>query len=456
MPSSHSDTIAAVATPPGTGAIAVLRVSGPSAIDIACRLSGAGADAFAPRRTLLRPVLDGRGGQVDEAIYCFYAAPRTFTGEDLLEISCHGGLAAVRAVFRAVLDAGARPADPGEFTRRAFVNGKMDLAQAEALNQFIRARTETQMIAAKHTMDGALSRRVRESWEELTRIAAAVEASIDFPEDVDEPDREQVAADLGRAAGQIESALKLAVRGRLLSEGVRVAIVGRPNVGKSSLLNLLANRARAIVSEIPGTTRDFLEETIEMGGLPVVAIDTAGLRDTQDPVEREGTRRAMDTLRQADVVVLVMDARECVSDADCEALESARGRVVAVWNKMDLLDGAAPAGDSAAELEGTPRVRISAMTGDGLGDLEQAVLQRLGAGAGFFEEALAASERQVMALRQALEAAGAAAETALEPLALDLSAVHMQAARARLAEITGDSVTESLLDTIFSSFCIGK
>lgn len=456
MPSSYSDTIAAVATPPGTGAIAVLRVSGPSAIDIACRLSGTGADAFVPRRTLLRPVLDSRGTRVDQALYCFHAAPRSFTGEDLLELSCHGGLAAVRAVFRAVLDAGARPAEPGEFTRRAFVNGKMDLAQAEALNQFIRARTETQMIAAKQTMDGALSRRVRESWESLTRIAAAIEASIDFPEDVDEPDREQVAQDLRSTAGQIESALELAGRGRLLSEGVRVAIVGCPNVGKSSLLNLLANRARAIVSEIPGTTRDFLEETIEIGGLPVVAIDTAGLRDTQDPVEREGTRRAQEALRQADAALLVMDAREEVSQADTEVIETARGRVVAVWNKMDLLRGAKPPGDRSADLDGIPRVRISALTGDGLGDLEQAVLGRLGAGAGFFEEALAASERQVTALGQALEATREAAESALEPLALDLSAVHLQAARARLAEITGGNVTESLLDTIFSSFCIGK
>lgn len=451
MTGVFTDSIAAVATAPGVGAIAVVRISGPQALQIAARLSGRPAGRFTPRRATLAPVLSAAGERVDEALYTYFAAPASYTGEDVVEISCHGGIATVREVLQAALSAGARSAGPGEFTRRAFLNGKLDLAQAEAVNQLIRARTRTQLIAARHTLSGALSRRLEEIWEHLTAISAAIEASIDFPEDVDEPDRTELAAALDRLYQSVEQVLELARRGRLLSQGVRLAIVGRPNVGKSSLLNLLAGRPRAIVSDIPGTTRDFLEETVEIGGLPVLAIDTAGIRETGDPVEQEGTRRALEALEHADIGLVVLDATQGVAQGDLEVLQAAGERAVAVWNKMDLVAVVPDAGELTAHA-----VSISALTGQGLEDLQQAILSRLRAGAGYFEEALSASAHQVSLLEQAGQALAGAVASVQSPHALDLAAVQIQTARSRIGALLGKDVTESLLDAIFGAFCIGK
>jgi tRNA modification GTPase len=446
-----TDTIAAVATAPGVGAIAVVRISGPQALEIASRLSGRPQDRFIPRRATLAPVFSSDGGVADEALYTYFAAPASYTGEDVIEISCHGGIATVREVLRAVLGAGARAAGPGEFTRRAFLNGRMDLAQAEAVNQLIRARTRTQLAAARQMLAGALSRRLEDAWDRLTAIAAAIEASIDFPEDVDEPDRAELAAALDSLVRSLGESLELARRGRLLSQGIRLAIVGRPNVGKSSLLNLLAGRPRAIVSDIPGTTRDFLEETVEIGGLPVVAIDTAGIRETEDPLEREGTRRALEALDQADVGLVVLDATQGVGPGDLEVLRAAGERAVAVWNKMDLVPVVPDAGGAPGDA-----VAISALTGEGLEDLQRAILCRLGAGAGYFEEALSASAHQVQLLEEACEALRGAVSSVRSARAIDLAAVEIQRARSRVAGLLGKDVTESLLDAIFGAFCIGK
>ncbi len=414
-------------------------------------MSGRPPERFVPRRATLAPVLSPAGETVDEGLYTFFAAPASYTGEDVVEVSCHGGIATVREVLQSALSAGARAAGPGEFTRRAFLNGRMDLAQAEAVNQLIRARTRTQLLAARHTLSGALSRRLEEAWDGLTAVAAAIEASIDFPEDVDEPDRSEVAQTLERLQASLKTALELARRGRLLSQGVRLAIVGRPNVGKSSLLNLLAGRPRAIVSDIPGTTRDFLEEMVEIAGLPVIAVDTAGIRETGDPVEREGTLRALEALEQADVGLVVLDATRGIEPGDAEVLRAAGERAVPVWNKMDLVAVVPDAG----RLFERP-VAVSALTGDGLEDLQKAILERLGAGAGYFEEALSASAHQVSLLEQALEALAGAEQSVRSVYALDLAAVQIQTARSRIGDLLGKDVTESLLDAIFGAFCIGK
>ncbi len=449
---SDIDTIAAVATPSGVGAIAVIRISGPRAWAIASVVSRISGEHIIPRRATLRGVFNKHGEEIDRALITCFSSPHSFTGEDSAEISCHGGYAASRAVFQAVTDAGARSAEPGEFTKRAFLNGKMDLAQAEAINQLIRARTDVQMIAAKQTLDGALSRRIREASEHLTGIAAGLEASIDFPDDVDEPDRHKLECSLEAVAAVLSITLELAQRGQILSSGVRLAIVGRPNVGKSSLLNLLAGRARAIVSELPGTTRDFLEETVDIGGVPVLAIDTAGLRDTLDPIEKEGTKRALDVLTQADVGLIVVDASVGITPDDQEVISDAGDKAIVVLNKIDLLGRA----DLDEVSKQHPSVKLSALTGEGLADLKSIILQSLGAGAGYFEEALAANQRQVTALQQALECVEGAARSVRSSFALDLAAVQIQSARARLAEITGENALESLLDSIFASFCIGK
>ncbi len=450
---SASDTIAALATAPGMGAVAIVRISGPLCLQIAESVGRLTPETLKPRSARLAGVRSRDGDEVDRALYTFYPQPASFTGEDCLEISCHGGYAAVQAVLAAVMSAGARPAEPGEFTRRAFVNGKMDLAQAEAVNQLIRARTQTQRAAAKHTLDGALSHRVRGCSEVITRIAATLEASIDFPEDVDEPDRAVLAAELSAAIESLERTVELASRGRMLSAGIRMAIVGRPNVGKSSLLNLLATRPRAIVSDIPGTTRDFLEETVEIGGLCVLAIDTAGIRDTADIVEQEGVKRALETLEQADIGLIVLDASEGLRQVDIEVLDKAGDRAVAVWNKTDIVR-ASP--DDPRIPPSVPCVRMCALSGEGLPELEVAVISRLGAGSGFFDEALAATQRQVAALERAREHLRVAEEAVRSPYALDLAAIQIQTARGALAEITGENVVDSLIDTIFSTFCIGK
>ena len=441
-----------MATASGLGAIAVVRISGPAARQIGTTVGVFPRGAPPDRSAVFSRIRNPSGEVVDDGLFTFFKGPHSFTGEDSLEISCHGGYASVRAVLMAVLKAGARPAEPGEFTKRAFLNGKIDLAQAEGVNQLIRARTDVQRSAAQHTLDGALSHRIKQASASLTRIAAALEASIDFPEDVDEPDRGSLALELQSTAEQSRQTLELASRGKLLASGIRVAIVGRPNVGKSSLLNLLAGRARAIVSDIPGTTRDFLEESVEIGGLPVLAIDTAGIRETLDPVEQEGTRRASEALIQADVGLIVVDSTVGLANEDREVLDSAGSKAVLVWNKIDLVS----IRPTDSPVPDSPHACISALTGEGLADLENAILERLGAGAGYFEEALAASARQVGALQQALDNTLGAIASVQSERELDLAAVQIQAARERLGEVTGENALDTLIDTIFSSFCIGK
>lgn len=442
-----------MASAPGVGAIAVIRVSGKLSAEIAEAVGRLPASRLTPRTARLSGVYNAEGEEIDRGLFTFFPHPHSFTGEDCVEISCHGGYAVTQAALKAVLAAGARMARPGEFTQRAFLNGKMDLAQAEAVNQLIRARTQTQRSAAKQTLDGALSRRVHDCSDAITRIAAGLEASIDFPEDVDEPDRDKLARKLDRAVLALGETLEMASRGRMLTTGIRMAIVGRPNVGKSSLLNLLAGRARAIVSDIPGTTRDFLEETVDIGGIPVLAIDTAGLRETPDAVEMEGTRRAVEMLESSDVGLIVLDASEGLTKTDRDVIDKAADRAVAVWNKIDLAPEVVAGFGLPPEI---PSVRMCALTGEGLPEMEEAALGRLGYGRGFFEEALAATQRQVTALTEAKEHLLTAAEAVRSPHALDLAAIQIQTARARLGEVTGENALDTLIDTIFSSFCIGK
>lgn len=450
----ETDTIAAVATAPGPGAVALVRVSGPGCRILLENLTRKPVPQ--PRSACLRRVYNSKGEEVDQGIVTYYQSPASYTGEDCAEISCHGGMASTRAVYRAVLQAGARPAQPGEFTRRAFLNGKMDLAQAEAVNQLILARTQMQQQAAVQALEGAMAKRISGALSTLTSAVTALEASIDFPEDVEDPDCLQLAGSLARLRDDLLDILKLAERGQMLQAGIRLAIVGRPNAGKSSILNLLAGRPRAIVSEIPGTTRDYLEETVEIAGLPVLAVDTAGIRQTGDPVEREGTRRAREALQQADVALIVLDSTEGVSPEDIEIAEIAREKAVVVWNKTDLI----PLENSESLIfpgwDIKWQVRLSAVTGHGLDALVSALSGRLGTGAGFFEEAIAATARQVSLLSEAAHLVGQALDNLSQGTALDLTAVSVQAARARLGEITGENITESLIDSIFGNFCIGK
>jgi tRNA modification GTPase len=453
------DTIAAISTPLGEGGLAVLRVSGPQAVEIADRCflpAGRGALrlAEAPTHTLHYGRLHRQGQVVDEVLAAVMRAPRTYTREDVVEFSCHGGLLTARLALETLLAAGARLAQPGEFTRRAFLNGRLDLTQAEAVADVIHARTELALAAAQEQLSGKLAQRIRQLRQDLLHTLAHIEAHLDFPEEDIAPDsREQLCARLEAAQQFMQELLRTAREGRLLRQGIRAAIVGRPNVGKSSLLNLLLGHDRAIVSSVAGTTRDTIEETANIRGLPVVFVDTAGLRDTADVIEAEGVRRSQEALRRAELVLQVLDVSEPLTAVDQQYLDALSGRPrVVVCNKSDL-----PACWTLPQDFPSPVVAVSCATGEGLEALKDAIKGLLWAGevrAEMLEVMINARHQD--ALRRALEAAENARRALQENASLECVALDLRIAVNTVGEITGQTATEDLLDVIFSQFCIGK
>jgi len=454
------DTIAAVATAPVEAGIGVVRISGPEALKVGDR-------AFRPRRG--RPLSERRshsvaygwvvntdGQRVDEALALVMLGPHSYTGEDVVELQCHGGAVAVRRVLEVALEAGARLAEPGEFTRRAFLNGRIDLSQAEAVVEVIRAKTDRAMEAAVRQLEGSFSHAIREVRERLLGVAAQLEAEIDFPElELETESREALLEGCSWSLERIGVLLRNVRRGDLLRNGLRVVLAGRPNVGKSSLLNRLVGKDRAIVTAVPGTTRDVIEEWVSLGGVPVLYADTAGIRETEDEVERFGVDRSREMLRRADLILWVVDAGSGLTAEDLalrEQLPSSKP-VIGVLNKTDLVDPAA-LDALAAELKGLRLIQVSALSGAGIEELERAVLEE--AGALDMEEGFVATERQGDALRRAADALRSALATAEAGYGPDLISVDVRAAWSALGEITGDTVDEDLLDQIFSRFCIGK
>lgn len=445
------DTIAAVATPPGRGGIGVVRLSGPRVPHIAERLLGR---CPRPRHARLTRFLAADGGAIDHGLALYFPRPASFTGEDVLELHGHGGPVVMDLLLARVCALGARPARPGEFSQRAFLNGKLDLAQAEAVADLIAAGTAAAARAAARSLEGELSRRVDELARGLVDLRMYLEAAIDF----DEEDIERLGADaVARRLQDILAALTQveqgAARGCLLQEGVLAAIVGHPNVGKSSLLNRLAGREAAIVTPEPGTTRDLLRETVDLDGVPLRLVDTAGLREAADAAEREGVRRARAALAEADHVLLVVDDRTG-PDPDDEALLAqvpGGATVTVVRNKIDLT-GAAPGPVTTAE--GGGALRVSALTGDGI-DALRARLRggpATDAGAGEF----GARRRHLLVLQRAREELEEAARQWEARRAPELLAEDLRAAHRVLGEVTGEFTDEDLLDRIFASFCIGK
>jgi len=453
------DTIAAIATPPGEGGLAVIRISGPDALAIADRVfQPAGARARkpseAPTHTLHYGFIHRNGRRIDEVLLAVMRRPRTYTREDVVEISCHGGLLVARLVLQAVLEQGARPAQPGEFTRRAFLNGRLDLTQAEAVADLIAARTERALAAAREQLEGALSRKLQRLRDDLMLALAHVEAQLDFPEEDIAPDtREGILNRLRAGLTLVEDLLRSAEEGRILRQGIRTAIVGRPNVGKSSLLNLLLGQDRAIVSARPGTTRDTIEETVNIRGLPVVLVDTAGVREAGDEIEQEGIRRSHRAVETADLLLHVFDRSEPWTAEDQRLWEQFRHRKrLLVLNKADL-----PARLTLPETD-EPRVEISCRTGQGLDQLKEKVEQLILSGPsrpGEAPDACINARHQAILLRarSSLEHAIGALESRLP---LDLVSVDLRAATDAVGEIVGQTATEDLLDIIFSRFCIGK
>ncbi|MBL9139269.1 MAG: tRNA uridine-5-carboxymethylaminomethyl(34) synthesis GTPase MnmE [Verrucomicrobiales bacterium] len=458
LSAADTDTIAALATPLGEAGLAVIRISGTHALKIADTIfqpaHRSPLPSAAPTHTLLYGHVRAEHQLIDEVLLAVMRAPRTFTREDVVEVSCHGGVFVARQVLATILAAGARLAQPGEFTRRAFVNGRLDLTQAEAVADLIHARTERALAAANEQLAGALSRQVHPLRDQLMTALAHVEAFIDFPDEDISPDtQDQLAVRLESALQGMTRLLDSALEGQVLRRGIRIAIIGSPNAGKSSLLNQLLSRDRAIVSPVPGTTRDTIEETANIRGYPVVFVDTAGLREATDHIEREGIRRTRAVADDAELLLHVLDLSQPLSDLDRSFLAefSHRPRLL-VGNKSDL-----PTGIELPESEAAILVRISCMTGAGMDRLKDAIVASMASGqihAGTHEVTINA--RHEHALRRAQEAAQRALRALRESLPPELIATDLRLAALAIGEIVGKTTTEDLLDSIFSQFCIGK
>jgi tRNA modification GTPase len=442
-----ADTIAAIATPPGRGAVGMLRLSGPRVPDIARAMLGALPE---PRRAVFAPFRDAHGATLDAGLAIFFPAPASFTGEDVLELQCHGGVLVMDLLLRRLLELGARPARAGEFSERAFLNGKMDIAQAEAIADLIEAGTEAAARAAVRSMQGEFSSRIAALVALITELRVHVEAAIDFPdEEIDFLAAPAITSRLARLREAFDSVQAAARQGAMLREGLTVVIAGKPNAGKSSLLNALAGEDVAIVTPAPGTTRDVLRQPLQLDGLPLNLVDTAGLRSAADAAEAEGIRRAHGEMRRADRILFVLDASDSAADAPEEPPSGVP--LTVIHNKIDLTGTAARVDEQASP----PRIYLSARTGAGIELLRSHLRARagyLGAESGV----LAARRRHLEALQRARAWVESAARAGAEARGFELFAEDLRLAQGALGEITGEVTSEDLLGAIFSSFCIGK
>jgi len=449
---SQQDTIAAISTASGPAALSMIRVSGPRSLEIADAIfKGRLLPSQMPSRTLhLGKISGDQNLSADQAMLAVMKAPHSFTGEDMAEITCHGGAAAPQAVLQACLEAGARQAQPGEFTLRAYLNGRLDLAQAEAVCDIINARTQTAAQAALERLEGGLSRKVSDIREKLISLLALLEAWVDFPEeDIPAAEFEQIKDEIDQASEKTKRLLDDSRASLILKDGARVVIAGRPNAGKSSLFNMLLKEERAIVTPSPGTTRDVLEGWIEIGGIPLRLFDTAGLRETSDAIELIGVERAKGKMEQADLVLLVLDAGCALTSEDKRLLEltSEFNRIV-LANKCDL----------PVKLETEKDwLKISSITEDGLKELEKTIVNTLTGGHNWEAGAAGASNnRQMEALKQAAQFLNNAGDGLEKKASWEFLAQDIKEAVNSLGQITGQTIGDEVLNRIFEQFCIGK
>jgi len=461
-PSLDGDTICAIATPLGEGGIGIIRVSGGKAIQVVNEIFEAkGRQPLSKARTHTihyGRIIDPTTGQgIDEVLVSLMRAPRSYTCEDVVEIGCHGGPLLLRRILDSLLLRGARLAAPGEFTKRAFLNGRLDLAQAEAVLDLIRAKTEAAQRAALAQLQGGLSGRVHQIREPLISLLAQIEAAMDFAEEeIEVINPKTIAQEAKTARGTILGFIQSAEEGRILREGIATAITGRPNVGKSSLLNALLLEDRAIVTPLPGTTRDVLEETVNVKGIPVRIMDTAGLRSTQDPVEGEGVKRTLRAVDSADLVLAVFDLSEPLQPEDFEVLAALRGKqMLVVLNKADQnrqLDTV----ELKRHLPSAPLVQVSVITGSGMDSLRQAIYDIALQGKAISYHPMLVNLRHKSALLCAEKALESLVQAVAQRMPHEFLAADLRCAVDALGEIIGEVTTEDLLDRIFRDFCIGK
>lgn len=456
-----TDTITAISTPIGEGAIAIVRLSGPEAITITNELfTGKDLREVATHTINYGRIIDPNTRDiVDEVMVSVMRAPKTFTREDIVEINCHGGMVAVNKVLDIILSKGARLAEPGEFTKRAFLNGRIDLSQAEAVMDLIRAKTDKAMSVAVKQMDGRLSKLITELRQELLETVAHVEVNIDYPEydDVEEMSHEMMRTNSREVHKRINELLEVANQGKILREGIATAIIGRPNVGKSSLMNTLVQENKAIVTDVPGTTRDIIEEYVNVRGVPLRLVDTAGIRETEDIVEKIGVERSRQVLQESDLILFVLNFNEELTEEDMKLFETVQGLdYIVIVNKTDLEQKVDL--EKVKELAGDrPVITTSLVVEEGVDKLEKAIAST------FFEGEIDTGDmtyvsniRHIQLLKQAKQALEDAMEGIELGMPLDIVQIDVTRTWEILGEIVGDTASDSLIDQLFSQFCLGK
>ena len=455
-----ADTIAAITTPLGESGIGAVRISGPGAYAVGDKIFKSKSEVPLKERRdrsiQYGTIVDENGTCIDEVLALIMKGPHTYTAEDVLEIQCHGGREALESILQLILRSGARMANPGEFTERAFVNGRIDLAQAEAVMDVIQAKSRAGLTSAVSQLEGRLSKVINKTRNELTELVTRLEVMIDYPEedleDIAVPD---VSGALKGMQKKLQHMLEESQSGRMIRDGVMAAIAGTPNAGKSSLLNRLLQEERAIVTDVPGTTRDVLEEWITLRGIPVCLVDTAGIRETDDTVEKIGVSRARQYLDRADIILAVIDSSRPLTEEDKDILQSVAGKnVIVVLNKTDL-----PPVVTSKDLSpyGFLLCPISASTGKGLDELKDMLLQEVLKG-GFTDgpSALLTNTRHIELVRQSAEALNRAQQSLQDGMPLDCAVVDIRQAWDVLGSITGDTVHDDIVEEIFSRFCLGK
>lgn len=453
QPYYPGETIAAIATPPGEGGVAIVRISGDNALYVAAKIFSGPVHSYKSHTAHYGKIFNAKKDHLDDVLVLVMLGRRSYTGENTVEIHCHGGSLVTRKVLEAVLEAGARAALPGEFTFKAFMNGKVDLSQAEAIQELISAKNERALDAAEKQLQGALSQKIGHFQNTLTQISAIIEAWVDFPEEgLEFASLEEICNDLTILSLDMQQLVDSFHDGKILHDGLSLCLVGCPNVGKSSLMNCLLDKERAIVSHIPGTTRDVLEDNMRLNGLHVKLSDTAGIRETEECIEQEGIRRSKETMGQADLILLVLDAHKGLNEDDHKLLEYVpKSKTIVIWNKIDLTCPLLPS------LPFPHVVKLSAKTKQGLHELKEKIDTVIWTeGPPSKEELLITNVRHKEALMQSIQSIQRVVEGLKGNISPEFLTLDMRQSLSELGKIIGSDITEDILSAIFSKFCIGK